>query len=326
MDTMEIMKLIDSGAKFPLIKRRIEESIDRFDVHDHENLMYRVMWHNVMDDPKEEVEICEMLLMKGMRLSRDLLPKVITRNRVLLVKFLVKYCNADVNAPDKNGKLPLTHAIDVGSHGSPAIVEYLVEGCKVDVDRIDEGIFGINALMYSILDGRFDLIKYLVDVGGANVNARTAHGTSVLMYSIRTGDCDIRDFLVSRGATFSGVDDVFNKVIWNYSPSEEQACLAMCKDLYTRVPGINTDILWNALDKACDFEFFDVFKYLWSISTNRFVVNPFLHPEFQRYNARHGSREAMIVIASILKIKRIGSRSKIRLPTDLQRKLFDFLD
>ena len=103
---------------------------------------------------------------------------------------------ADVKAVDEEGDTALVWACEHDHHG---IVRFLVErgGANVNAARTTDGQ---NALMWACYRGHLETVRFLVERGGANVNAaRTTDGFTVLMSACGHCHFDIVRFLLERG-------------------------------------------------------------------------------------------------------------------------------
>ncbi|XP_028395330.1 uncharacterized protein LOC114519404 [Dendronephthya gigantea] len=111
-----------------------------------------------------------------------------------IVKFLVKYCGADLSCKDELGKTALHHAVDVGEID---IVKYFVEQCGADVNDKDK--LGWTALNYAVSKGTLEMVKCLVE-NGADVNYKSTYGWTVLHDAVTKGTLEMVKYLVENGA------------------------------------------------------------------------------------------------------------------------------
>ncbi|XP_028413923.1 ankyrin repeat domain-containing protein 50-like [Dendronephthya gigantea] len=111
-----------------------------------------------------------------------------------IVKFLVKYCGADLKCKDELERSALHHAVDVGETD---IVKYFVEQCGADVN--DKNKVGWTVLKHAVAEGSLEIVKYLVE-NGANVNYNSTYGWTVLHDAVTKGSLEMVKYLVENGA------------------------------------------------------------------------------------------------------------------------------
>ncbi|XP_028409552.1 2-5A-dependent ribonuclease-like [Dendronephthya gigantea] len=119
--------------------------------------------------------------------------------KLVIVKFLVKYCGADLSCKDESGKTALHHAVDVGETD---IVKYFVEQCGVDVNDKDEK--GWTVLHHAVTKGTPEIVKYLVE-HGADVNDKDKKGWTALNYAVTKDTPEIVKYLVEHSADVNEV-------------------------------------------------------------------------------------------------------------------------
>ncbi|XP_028409492.1 ankyrin-3-like [Dendronephthya gigantea] len=118
---------------------------------------------------------------------------------LVIVKFLVKYCGADLSCKDESGKTAL-HLAVIG--GETDFVKYFVEQCGVDVN--DKEKKGRTALNYAVTKYTPEIVKDLVE-HGADVNAKDNNGWTVLHHAVTKGVPEIVKYLVEHGADVNEV-------------------------------------------------------------------------------------------------------------------------
>jgi ankyrin repeat protein len=113
----------------------------------------------------------------------------------------------DIGQADANGWTPMLLA---ARHGQLAVVRYLVEIVGADVRAKNRG--KTTCLMLASGAGQLELCRYLLD-RGANVNAKSNHGSSALMYAATSGNADLTRLLVERGADIQIKDNFGNTAL-----------------------------------------------------------------------------------------------------------------
>jgi ankyrin repeat protein len=77
---------------------------------------------------------------------------------------------------------------------------------------------GITALMWASVKGHLEIARFLVERGGANVNAaRTTDGTTALMWASMNGHLEVVRYLVELGGAnvnAAMTDDGFTSLMW----------------------------------------------------------------------------------------------------------------
>ncbi|XP_028395450.1 uncharacterized protein LOC114519505 isoform X2 [Dendronephthya gigantea] len=115
-----------------------------------------------------------------------------------IVKFLVKYCGADLSCKDELGNTALHHAVDVGETD---VVKYFVEQCGADVNAKDK--LKWTALNYAVFKGTPEMVKYLVE-HGADINGKDTYRWTVLHHAVTKCTLEIVKYLVEHGADING--------------------------------------------------------------------------------------------------------------------------
>lgn len=105
------------------------------------------------------------------------------------------------NTKNFYGETPLIIAVDKGYSD---IVEYLVEEIGVDVNLKDNA--GNNALYIAIAWHRFEIANLLIN-NGADVNAKAENGLTPLHIAAWVGGVDIAESLIKKGADINELED-----------------------------------------------------------------------------------------------------------------------
>jgi len=124
---------------------------------------------------------------------------------VLRYLLTLKYLGLSVEQPNFEGATPLTIASQMGHLG---IVQLLIDPQKggVDVERRTL-TGGWNALIAAAYAGELEVVVCLVDVGGAEVDARKEDGATPLIVAAGEGNFDVVEYLVGKGADVSARND-----------------------------------------------------------------------------------------------------------------------
>ncbi|XP_028395456.1 uncharacterized protein LOC114519511 [Dendronephthya gigantea] len=172
-----------------------------------------------------------------------------------IVKFLVKYCGADLSCKDDSGKTALHHAVDVGETD---VVKYFVEQCGADVNAKDKS--GWTALNYALFKSRPEMVKYLLE-HGANINDKDINARTVLHYAVTNGTLEMVKYLVEHGADVNGKDTYGWTALYC---AVTKGTVEMVKYLVEHgadVNGKNTDE-WTMLQAAGSKGTLEMVKYL----------------------------------------------------------------
>ena len=106
---------------------------------------------------------------------------------------------ADVNRPNERGERPLMHAAWRGN--LEAIKWLLARGARVNGEPMQW-----SALHYAVFGGRADAAALLLE-RGADINARSANGSSVIMMAVYEGHEQLVKQLIAKGADLSLKND-----------------------------------------------------------------------------------------------------------------------
>lgn len=109
--------------------------------------------------------------------------------------------NTDVNAPDRDGTLPLQWAI---YNENATIVKYLLDA-DADVEATNRE--GMTPLALAATTGNEAIVEMLLDAG-AGVNIPMINGETPLMMAARTGDPETVQLLLDRGADINAAEPV----------------------------------------------------------------------------------------------------------------------
>ncbi|XP_028411488.1 uncharacterized protein LOC114534138 isoform X3 [Dendronephthya gigantea] len=148
-------------------------------------------------DKKQEASgstsVCEYLRDDGIASKSQM-----QSSSLAIVKFLVKYCGADVRLKDESGKTVLHHAVD---GGTTDIVKFFVEQCSADVNGEDTK--GRAALYYAVTEGSLEMVEYLVEKG-ADVNGKDTGGRTVLHAAVTKGKLEMVKHIFDWDADVNG--------------------------------------------------------------------------------------------------------------------------
>ncbi|XP_028390647.1 ankyrin repeat domain-containing protein 50-like [Dendronephthya gigantea] len=171
-----------------------------------------------------------------------------------IVKFLVKYCGANLRRKDESGKTALHHAVDVGETD---IVKYFVEQCSADVN--DKNKKGWTALNYAVTEGSLEMVKYLVE-HRADVNSKDTYGWTMLHYAVTKGTVEMVKYLVEHGADVNDKDEV-GRTALNYAVTKGR--LEMMKYLVEHGADVNgkDNNGWTVLQDAVTIRTLEIVKY-----------------------------------------------------------------
>jgi ankyrin repeat protein len=101
----------------------------------------------------------------------------------------------DPNIKDDNDMTPLMYA---AQNGDRLIAETLLQG-GADVDVVQDGPFGKNALVYAAEYQKPEMVKFLLNYG-AYPDVQDKHGMTPLMYAARKGNPQIVKYLILSGS------------------------------------------------------------------------------------------------------------------------------
>ncbi|OBT63788.1 hypothetical protein VE03_06953 [Pseudogymnoascus sp. 23342-1-I1] len=95
------------------------------------------------------------------------------RGHAEVIKVLAKYCPEGIDLPEEFGRTPLSCAM-WGNPGNEDTIRVLLQTRLVDVNR--KASNGRTALSYAVSAGRADLVRILVEEGGADLNVTDNDG------------------------------------------------------------------------------------------------------------------------------------------------------
>jgi hypothetical protein len=139
------------------------------------------------------------LLKDGVVSINDFLRDAARRDNVDMMSLLVEF-GADIHAPDGYGDPPAPEGVIYTAAGNGAInvVRWLLDhGAKVNYHV--EGITRCFPLTAAVIGGHLDVVKLLVEHGGADINA-VWRGQNALSCSIMYGQKEIEAYLRFKGA------------------------------------------------------------------------------------------------------------------------------
>ncbi|KAL3088391.1 hypothetical protein niasHS_008346 [Heterodera schachtii] len=172
-------------------------------------------------------EVCELLLEAGADVNQRKpdgttpLMEASQRNQLNVAKCLVEIGGADIELADSDGHTPLTLAAFAGqldfvryllAHGALingtdiAGASPLHYAAGIDVKQ-QAGKSGITALHAAYLANDLNIVKFLVEEAGADLEIRDATGRTALMGAASDGLADIVQYLVTKKARTDWKDE-----------------------------------------------------------------------------------------------------------------------
>jgi ankyrin repeat protein len=112
------------------------------------------------------------------------------KGHLKVVKYLHEKCNANVEATDNDGKTPLIIATE---KGHLEIVKYLHEECHMNVEAKDND--GLTPIIYATANGHLEVVKYLVEKCHANVEVKGNSERTPIIYASREGHLEVVKYL-----------------------------------------------------------------------------------------------------------------------------------
>ena len=137
--------------------------------------------------------------------KNDHLKMLILRKRRAMARMIITQClkSYDINAYDEDGLTPLYRTV---MYEEPELCRLLCERGDVDVDKGDKES-GDTALHGAALIGKMEYMRILLDVGKANVNAKTNLSYTPLHYAASGGHIEAATLLIERGAEINPIND-----------------------------------------------------------------------------------------------------------------------
>ena len=122
----------------------------------------------------------------------------------MATKIITQCLNSyDINAYDPYGKTPLHRTVMCEE---PELCRLLCERGDVDVDKGNKYI-GNTALHEAAHNGKMEYMRILLDVGKANVNAKSKNSFTPLHYAASGGEIEAATLLIERGAEINPIND-----------------------------------------------------------------------------------------------------------------------
>lgn len=169
--------LVEHGANVNITNNLNKNPLDVAFDNKHENIMKYLMKHG----GQFYNETNELLFLACQYGNEEML-KSLTEN------------NADIGAKNWQGYTPLRIAYE---NNKVNIVKYLVKECNADINEV--GSDGNTLLFLACLDNNFKFIECFTELG-ADVNKETAHGQTPLITACRYNNIKIVKHLVEHGA------------------------------------------------------------------------------------------------------------------------------
>ena len=136
--------------------------------------------------------------------KNDHLWMLIERKRRAMARMIITKCfkSYDINAYDQNGWTPLYSTI----YEEPELCRLLCERGDIDVEK-GHMYDGETALHTVARHGMMECMRILLDVGKANVNAKSNNSYTPLHYAAWGGHIEAATLLIERGAEINPIDD-----------------------------------------------------------------------------------------------------------------------
>lgn len=164
----------------------------------HDDFRYEKLLHVAVGNKSKDM-VVYLVENHGMKLDSkldfgDTLLHTATRSGSLeVIDYLISK-GLNVNAKNEFDVTPLGEALECGRID---IVKHLV-ACGADVYTIAES--GRSMLHHGVVSGDKEVVQYLVEKHGFEVNTKTNYGESVLHLACRYGNRDLVEYLIRKGA------------------------------------------------------------------------------------------------------------------------------
>jgi len=121
-----------------------------------------------------------------------------------ILKYLLENgANVDINVPNSYGETALIYAVDQHSADRNVLRILLENGANVE----NSDYYGNRVLWVAIFGQGLDTVKFLVEEGKANVNAKNNSGRTPLTAAAQICDLDKVKYLIKKGAKIDLRDD-----------------------------------------------------------------------------------------------------------------------
>ena len=137
---------------------------------------------------------------RRLELQNELLKAIVNNNNAMIIKL----CQADIDLnftyflrlpeTEPKGCTALMYAI---STGNCDIIQLLVDN-GAHINQTDNA--GITALILSVVYGKFEVTKCLLNNPTIVINQQDIHGGTALMYAAEKNNCDMIQLLLDKGA------------------------------------------------------------------------------------------------------------------------------
>lgn len=181
-------------------------------------------------------------------MAENLLFRVVKRGDVKSAKFLMTRYHVSVNCVDKDGLMPIHHAVsslemvkfllahgaDVNSPSSSEVTPLmLTTSLEIFNFLIEQGadVYAVDQEQWNVLlwqigkSGSLAIIKDLVEQYHFDVNQPDELGVSPLMLAVKRGSLDAAKYLVDNGANVNAVDNEGRNVLFylykDYEPDKQ---------------------------------------------------------------------------------------------------------
>jgi len=161
-------------------------------------------------------------------------------------------------------------------------VKKLLTKRKVDVNEKNE--YGSTALILASLNGRIEIVKYLL-ANGANINKQDWNGNTALILASLRGHIDVVKYLLANGANINQKDKYgYTALIFASSKGH----IEIVKSLLAKGANVNEkdNSGGTALIRASQYGHIEIVKYLLANGANPTIRTPENHWIYRNMTAR----------------------------------------